>query len=160
MSANLPPTYQRDQRKIWDEISKLWRRLGGAAQTSSGPTRYVETEMLPNGQVWVDVPFNIHGPLVDATTDVKSPPHYLPGVGGTLDQVIASLATAGTSTTTVRIFKNGVQLATTISLASGVDKTIVDFDDWFDGDEDSIQVDLSAIGTGAVGLNVQLRFLP
>lgn len=94
--------------------------------------------------------FDQAGALVVATS-----PKYRVWTGGLLF-VDADLTTAGSSTSTVRVFRNGVQAGSDITLASGVVhparldtgvRTVKD---------DLMTVQLVTAGTGAVGLSVAL----
>lgn len=99
-----------------------------------------------------DIPFTLPGPIIASES-----PRYYPPNGGSLVRVFASLGTVGTSTTTVRIKKNGVVIDS-FNLTSGVDTASAYLGDVnLAGDSDYITVAVTLAGTGARDLDVQLR---
>lgn len=134
-TGNLTPTYARDQETIWREIRKLW---AGVNNRTRGTVK--------------DVPFVLSGRIYTST----SPRYYL-RVASTLQRVLVSIDTPGTTSTLVRLYKNTDTL-TTITVPGNTDKTQVTLSEPFDPDYDYLRVGIITVGAGAVGLDVQCRF--
>lgn len=93
-------------------------------------------------------PFSLGGPLFLST----SSPHRT--VARRFTSVQIDLTVAGTSTTTVTVYKNGVSQGTA-GIGSGVQSTIVGLA-WTAAANDRVTVGVTAIGTGAQGITVVL----
>lgn len=106
------------------------------------PTFPTETELI----------FSLPGVVLVST----SPKAYL-RADSRLVNIVCSLGTTGTSTTTVQIKKNGSTIAT-VTLTSGVGFSRIRAGETFIADSDAVTVNVSGAGTGAAGLIVQLRF--
>lgn len=116
---------------------------GDLARRRSDPTTG------PVRKEWAVIPpFSLGGALyISESSPYRSEARSFTGVQ--LD-----LTTAGTSTTTVSIKKNGVSQGT-VGIASGVQSSIVGLV-WSCAEDDRITVALTAIGTGAAGITVVL----
>lgn len=108
-----------------------------------------------NGEVGergiTEIPFSLAGKVLVST----SPPYYC-SPAATVRRWTASLATAGTVATTVRLYKNNVIVAT-ITLNAGVKfvRQVVDVN--YSADSDEMRVGVTATGGGASDLTVQVR---
>ena len=71
-----------------------------------------------------------------------------------------TLKTAGSSTTTVRVLKNGSLIGSAVSFGSGstTDQAVSLSDTAFTADADELQFDITAAGTGARGLVPSVRY--
>jgi hypothetical protein len=128
--------------------------LGGRV---AGARRVAE---LPRGTVLEttplhDLPFSYAGPVAAST----SPRWYAPRAL-TIVNVFGSLGTDGAGTTTVNVKRNGTTVAT-LSFASGAhtasDTTITT--PGMTADTDYLEVEVTAVGTGAEDLDVQVRYV-
>lgn len=106
----------------------------------------------PGAETEDELIFSLPGALVAST----SPRGYVRNTSR-LVNVVVSLGTAGSSTTTVLVKKNGSTIET-ITLGSGVnfDRTRTSVS--FTADSDYMTVTVSGVGTGAADLTVQARF--
>lgn len=87
-----------------------------------------------------------------------SGPYYHPQ-GAKLVRVVCALGAAGSTSTTLRLRRNGTIVGDIVTLASGATKTVA----LFTGvnlapDEDALTVELVTAGTGAENLSVLCRF--
>lgn len=137
----MPPTLQLpDLRRTLADLERrlqiLERRIRASAPDS------VDSEII----------FSLSGTVI-ASSSSKA----FVRTGGRLVKVVCSLVTAGTTTTTVQIKKNGSTVVT-VNLGSGVtlDETIANVE--FGKDSDALSITVSAAGSGAAGLTVQTRF--
>ena len=94
--------------------------------------------------------------LPEAVAASTSPKAYL-RADCRMVNVVASLGTAGSSTTTVQVKKNGSTVVT-LTLAASATFTRTRANVGFIEDTDYITVTVSAAGTGAKDLTVQARF--
>lgn len=143
-------THNDDRERIVQRWLKRMSNgtLGGSVE-SAAPILPLPPEALRPAPDDI-TPFSFGGLLFPATS---SP--YSPATPVRVVSVTSSLTTAGTSTTTYRVLRSGVIVAT-ITLASGVTKqtdplliTVYP--------TDSLVVDLITPGTGAAGLSVQMH---
>lgn len=91
-----------------------------------------------------------------ASVSVASSPRWYPARTATLEEVVASLDTAGSSNTVVTVYVNGGSQGT-ITLGSGVNKNSATFNDVLVADTDWLTVGVTTAGTGAAKLTVQAR---
>jgi hypothetical protein len=84
---------------------------------------------------------------------------YYPSISCTLYGVVLSLGTAGTSTTTVEVKKNGT-VVDSVSLGSGGHYALETFNTHFRKLTDYASVKTTAVGTGAKDLVALLLFKP
>lgn len=98
-----------------------------------------------------------HETFSQAYPSVAASGRYYPAFTGELYGAVASLKTAGSSTTTVVVKVNGGAQAT-INLASSDHFEQASLDDILQADVDYATVETTAVGTGAEGLTVELRF--
>lgn len=137
----MPPTLQLpDLRRILDDLRRrleiLERRIRAIEPTTT------DDEII----------FSLSGALTTST----SPKAYLRNTSN-LVAVVCSLSTAGSSTTTVQVKKNGSTVVT-VSLTSGQTLIKATAGVPFVKDSDALTVTISAAGTSAAGLTVQNRF--
>lgn len=99
-----------------------------------------------------EIMFTLPGSLTGST----SPKAYL-RVDSRLVNIVCSLGTAGTSTTTVQVKKNGTTIAT-VNLTSGATFSRARAAEMFVADTDALTVTISAVGSAAANLSVQARF--
>lgn len=83
---------------------------------------------------------------------------YEPAVRLTLLGARSRLATAGSSTTTVTIYKNGSSIGT-ISWGSGETLSVTTFEVGFVADTDLLQVRCTTAGTDAKGISIRFKFM-
>lgn len=131
-----PPDIRATIKAILKRLDALERRLSNLARS----------------RIVRDIPFTLDVVAVSTSQD-----YYLPEPGGVAFEVVMSLRQPGTSTTTVTLQKNGNVVAT-VSLTSGVRVKVqgslaVDYN----GNQDRMNVAITAAGTGAAGLDVQVR---
>lgn len=131
--ATAAVTNQRD-------IKAIQRRL----RTSGGDTRPTRTEPL-------EAVFSHAG-----TPSTEPSARWYPRRTARLVSVLASLATAGSSSTVVTVYVNGGGQGT-VTLGSGVNKATAVFDDVLVADADYLTVAATTVGTGAEDLTVQAR---
>lgn len=91
-----------------------------------------------------------HAGALTATTS----PRWYSRHGGRLVKVVVSLATAGTSTTTVTIYRNDVSVGT-VDLLSGEQYKTLTLNVALVADVDHLRVGVTTVGTGAKDINVQ-----
>lgn len=135
---NLPSVLASLERRV----SSLERRL--AWNQGDRPTvadQVIEKEFTPAGSLVAVTPVGRR---------------YYPWTTVTLYEVLVSLDTAGSTTTTVKVYVSG-GLQGTINLASGVHVAKLAFDNVLQPDADYVQVEVSTAGTGAKDLTVQAR---
>ncbi len=118
-------------------------------------------ENLERGQRLANNPRSTAEPLEATFSHAGTPTtaasaRWYPRRTATLTRVIASLATAGTTSTIVTVYVNGGSQGT-ITLASGVNKNTGTFDDVLVADTDYLTVAATTVGTGAAKLTVQAR---
>ena len=113
------------------------------------------------GSANTTLPFNLGVAASDETTALSTGNAkitFLTPRTGTLTKIVAGLSVTGSTTTTVRVNKNGTVVSTSnIDLASAVSSnsittptlTATTFTEW-----DTYTVDITAAGTGAAGLKV------
>lgn len=119
-----------------ERLYKLERRT----DTPTGPTPHRE------------IVFSFYGALLPSTSGPWSHPD-----GATIASVVAQLGTAGTSTTTVRLLRNGAAIAT-LSLPSGSLRKETFLAGIAAGTEDRLQAEITSTGSGASSLTVQVGF--
>lgn len=131
-----PPDIRSTVKSILKRLDALERRLSNLARR----------------RVVRDIPFTVE--VVSAST---SQPYYLPEPGGVVFEIVLSLRTPGTTDTTIDLLKNGNVVAT-VTIAAGSSVKIqgslaVDYN----GNQDRMNVEITAPGSGALGLDVQVR---
>lgn len=136
MAGLTPPDIRAMVRDLFRRVDLLERRLSNLARR----------------KLILDIPFSLDGVVYVST----SPPYYLADRGGTVYEVVVGLRVAGTSSTTVIVTKNGNTIAT-VTLASGETFKKVKLTSDFTGNQDRMNVQVTAPGTGATGLDVQVR---
>lgn len=129
------------KRRLYD----LERRLRGLSG-STRPDVLSETIVFSQGGDTTAV----------TTTEVSG--RYYPRRRSTLGFLLVSLTTSGSSTTTVSVKKNGVEI-TTVSLGSAVTLATKAVTTSFSLGVDYLTVAASAAGTNAEGLTVQAEFV-
>lgn len=102
------------------------------------------------------VPFTHAGPLV---VDEFRSPAYLPAVDEKVKLARCWLTDAGSSTTSVAVYRGGT-LVETISWAGGANLAIVRFDLVLTGDADRLTVMTTAAGDGASGASIRFEMVP
>lgn len=137
-SLNSPGIRQALERLI-RRVDDLERRL-----------RQRATDPAP-GYLYDEVVFSMD------TLSVAASGRWYPGHTVEIYQAVASLKTAGSSTTTVVVKVNGGTQAT-INLASSDQYEAASMDDALVADTDYATVETTAVGTSAAGLVVTLRF--
>lgn len=130
-----PPDIRATVRSILTRLDLLERRLA----------RLVAFRLV------VDIPFT----LVDVSVST-SPRYYFAVPGAQVFEVAVSLGTAGSSTTTVTVMKNGNVIAT-VTLAAGATFKLTKVTSDFTGNQDALTVAVTGAGTGALDLDVQVR---
>lgn len=85
-------------------------------------------------------------------------PAYEPAHRQTLLGARGRLADAGSSTTTVTVYKNGSSIGA-ISWGSGETLSVDTFDVGFSADTDLLQVMCTAAGTDAAGISIRFEFM-
>lgn len=135
MSGLTPPDLRTMVRKALDRIDRLERRLANLAGL----------------RVVVDVPFT----LVDVFVST-SPGYYFADPGGTIFEVVASLGTAGSSTTVISVTRNGNEIAS-ITFGAGETFKKVRVTSDVVGNQDRLEVSVTTAGLGALDLTVQVR---
>ena len=132
----LPPEIDREIGRLKKRVSDLERVLG---EVLSGARDH-------------GLPFVIDGSVFE-----KESPPWTPRFTTRVVQVIALLGTAGTSTTTLEIRKNGNSVGT---VALGADETVKRFttSSAFAADQDLLTVAVTGAGLGAQDLDVIVRF--
>lgn len=140
--GNFKPNYRKDQDDLWREIRKLWTGIG-----------------LARGQQVREGVFSFSGDLSLGVINDLSPPYFVHGASGELFKVIIGLGTAGTSNTTIGIYKMGTLITGgSLTLGSGVKRISQEFNENFVGDVEDTRVAFTAIGAGAVDLTIQCRY--
>lgn len=99
-----------------------------------------------------EIVFTLPGALIGSTS-----PKYYVRDGGLVTSVLCSLGTAGSTSTTVQIKRDGV-VVRTITLAAGVTVARAVPQVPLGADQEALTVTVSAAGTGARDLTVQVRF--
>ena len=141
MSGRLPlPSANRAIDELDAEFLDIRRRIRTRAVPKNG-VEIIEKEFTPSGSAVAVTPRGRR---------------YYPWATVTLYEVLVSLDTAGTSTTTVKIYING-GLWATINLAAGDNLALVAMDNILQANIDYLQVEVSAAGAGAKDLTVQAR---
>lgn len=135
--ALLPPEYAREVGRLKNRVLALEKRLGE----------------LERGARDHGLPFVVSGGLYV----VESPP-WTPRFLTRAVDVIALLGTAGTSTTSIEIRKNGSPIGAGLGLASGETVKRFTLSSPFSPDEDLLTVAITAAGAGAQDLDVIVRF--
>lgn len=123
--------------------------LGGVAE-SAAPRSTPTTTVSPQGLVELP-PFSLAGIM-----RVSVSPRYYSPVVVRLTKLVVSLGTAGTTTTTVELRKNGGAIAS-VSLGAGETFATTALSDGMVNDLDYLQVAVTAAGSGAEDLDVQVR---
>lgn len=103
----------------------------------------------------VPVRFTIGGEV--ATTELTDCPLVDFPIDVNLARVRGRLSGAGSSTTTVDVYKNGSSIAT-VSFGSGDTLATVTIGEPFDADDDTLAVACTAAGSGATGLSLRFDF--
>lgn len=132
----LVPDSRQQIRDIWLRLDALERRL--FRRRDSGITN--------------EVVFNLAGPIEESTSG-----RWYLRESARLRHVVVSLATAGTTTSTVVVYKNDVVLLT-IDLEAGVQLRKALSVTVFAADDDHVRVGLTDAAVDAEDLTVQLRF--
>lgn len=135
---HLPRTQEKVLVDHRDRVRQLERKAGKDARLAS------EEVAL----------FTLAGAV--ALTTAGEEPRYPVQTGGQLVAVTMSLTTAGSSTTTVTVYLNGVSIGT-VSLASAATDTIAYLGDYRMKNGDRLGVRVTTAGTGAKGLTVAAR---
>ena len=139
------PTAMSEVDDIKRRLFDLERKVG-LTQSDTRPTTEPEIVVFSQGGDATAV----------STTEVSG--RYHPLLRRKLSYVLCTLATSGSTTTTVSIKKNGTEI-TTVSLASSdtfEEKTLSTV---FAAATDYLTVAATAAGTGAEGLTVQAKFI-
>lgn len=140
MTASLDsPTLGRALRALERRVRDLERALTTRLPTTTPKSQRQEAV------------FSYAGTLTVATS-----PRWYPRTTARLTQVVASLATAGTSDTVVTVYVNGTSVGT-LTLRSGVTKASGSFTSALTADTDHLRVGVTTVGTGAADLTVQAR---
>jgi len=133
----VPPTIALAVSKLLERVTRLERRLGSLEQRIGLP----------------ELDFSFAGVLFVAA----SPRWYCRLGRTTITEIVASVATPGTTTTTVAVKVNGTTTAATINLTAGVAHITVAATVLL-GVDDYLTCSVTAAGTGAADLNIQVRF--
>jgi len=133
----LPPEIEREIGRLKHRVLALERRLGE----------------LERGARDHGLPF-----VIDGGVFVKESPPWTPRFLTRAVDVVALLGTAGASTTTIEVRKNGAAIGAGLSL--GPDETVKRFtlSSPFAADQDLLTVAVVTAGTGAEDLDVIVRF--
>lgn len=94
-------------------------------------------------------PFSLAGALTLATS-----PEYVVRTGGPLVLVEARLVTAGSTATTFKVLRNGVDLGVTVTIAASVTNVKAYLGGYIFASGDRLQVQTTGVGTGAKDLTV------
>jgi hypothetical protein len=147
----------RDVRFEEEEKDRVWLRrmadgvlIGGARVSSRKDTPAPTAQQITVLKV---AEFSYDNSALTESRSPKRPAEQ----SGNIVQIYGQLTTAGSSTTAVAVYKNG-SLLTTLNFGAG------DTEDWKAVDivpvianVDKLQVEITAAGTGAEGLDVQVR---
>lgn len=87
------------------------------------------------------------------TLYVAASPPYRYRLGGIVTSIVALLGTAGTTTTTVKVYRNGI-IITTLTMAAGITSTSVNIAEAFGAGFDLLTVGITGAGAGAADLTV------
>lgn len=169
MTANTSEQSLSEQvRGLREQLDDLVRHRSGAQPNKRDLTDCRPLTKIKDGQTdvyskalgeWVPgevgsggpPPFPQSGGVFLATSNKWYPPTTL-----TVSRLFASLTTVGSTATTLRLLRNGAQVAT-LTLATGVATGGVALSQAYTGPEtDFMQVEVTAAGTSAAGLNVQV----
>lgn len=131
----LPPDIRRLVASLETRVSALERRLQFGLSAPS------DDEII----------FTLPGTL--AATE--SPPVRIRG-GAVVSSVAVNLGTAGSTTTTIEVRRDGVAVGA-VQLASGVTETKFPLGARFGSDQERLTVAVTTVGTGARNLTVQVR---
>lgn len=133
------PTQNIQLEGVWIEIRKLWK---GVNKGDAG--RVVEQVFSLGGAIYVST----------------SGGWYAPYPSVIMTSVLTSLRVAGTTATTVRVYRNSISdIIATITLQAGERKVRTSINSQpFQGDQDEVFVGITSAGTDAEGLTVQPRF--
>lgn len=131
--------------------------------TGGGRTSLVAPQPRPLDTLDVRT-VHIEKALYSAPADVAPPvsttPPHIAEWGGQVDEVVATLETAGTSSTTYRLEVDGSLVGTTFSMTSGETTHTfgsADFGDIWVAAGSKLRLVCSAAGSGALGPTVQVR---
>lgn len=117
-------------------------RLGDLERKTSPTVRPVEEERAV---------FSFPGSLFLAVSPV-----YRVRRGGSLVQVSVDLVTAGSSSTSLKVRRNGAQIGSTVTVGSGVTSLPTYLGQFRVAADDLLQVEVSGVGAGAADLSVTL----
>lgn len=151
------PVQFRDQQLELEERHQVWLRrmadgalLGGARVSSRAgtpPAAEVEVTGLRVAEFSYD----------NSALTVSSSPKRAAEVSGNIVEVQGTLTTAGSTSTVVAVALNGSTIAT-LTFAAGVDETETAVSVLpVKANVDKLQVSITTAGTGAEGLDVQVR---
>lgn len=133
----LPPEIEREIAKLKKRVSDLERVLG---EVISGARDHGLPFVIP-GAVYVE----------------ESPP-WTPRFATRAVEVIALLGTAGSTSTAIEVRKNGNPLGAGLTLAAGETVKRFTISSPFAPDQDLLTVAVTSAGTGALDLDVIVRF--
>jgi hypothetical protein len=125
--------------------------------------RLARLEGWAQAQPPMDICAPFPGPIATATTPrfyFPSGSPVVPSGSNLVMGLVATLDTAGSSDTTVQLLKNGSAVSgSSTTLGSGVNSVTTPVIVMFDGPyTDYLQVEITAAGTGAAGLNVHVQW--
>lgn len=135
--ALLPPEYAREVGRLKNRVLALEKRLGE----------------LERGARDHGLPF-----VIDGAVFAKESPPWTPRFLTRAVDVIVLLGTAGTSTTSIELRKNGAAVGAGFALGSGEKMKRFSLSSPFTPDVDLLTVAVTAAGTGAEDLDVIVRF--
>ena len=133
----LPPEIEREIGRLKNRVFALERRLGE----------------LERGARDHGLPFTISGPVFV----IESPP-WTPRFLTRAVDVVALLGTAGSTTTTIEVRKNGNAIGAGLSLADGETVKRFTLSSPFAADQDLLTVAVTGAGLGSEDLDVIVRF--
>ena len=140
-----------ERHNNWLERQSMGSLAGGAQVTSRSGEPLAPSVRISTTNV---AEFSYNNSTLTASYSPKRPADWT----GNLIEIYATLTTAGSTTTTVRVYQNGVQLGADLTFAAGVTTAEVDL-----GatpcyrNVDLFQARIVTVGTGAEGLDVQVR---
>lgn len=137
MPPPLQPNTQRWQQAMERRVGNLERRQSDAPAAARRQGEIIFSQAL---------------------LSVDESGRYYPPIPCRLVGVVATLATAGSSTTTVQVAVNG-GVQGTVSLVSGDHFQAIPMANGLAADVDYVTVETTAVGAGAAGLVVSVRFV-
>jgi hypothetical protein len=148
----------RDRRYENEEIHNAWLRRMAAGSNLAG-ARVSSRAGTPEPFSQQITPLRVAEFSYDNSNLVASlSPRRPAEVSGNMVEIVAELTTAGSTSTVVRILLNGVTLGSNLTIPAGETEAEIPLTiEPIQANVDKLQCEIVTAGTGAEGLDVQVR---